>query len=94
MAFHQEVGMPSKPFPLSKEAFGIILVTEKAAAREMSQEQQERQKFGLVEQWAAKEFQYHKISYHGLKKDAWDSETDAWARWQMQRMNSQTEGEK
>ena len=26
MAFHQEVGMPSKPFPLSKEAFAIVMV--------------------------------------------------------------------
>ena len=94
MAFQLEVGARSQPFPLSKEAFAIIMVTEKAAARELSKEQQERQKFGLVEQWAANEFQYHKISYHGLKKDAWDSETDAWARWQMQRMNSETESDK
>ena len=95
MAFHQEVGVPSKPFPLSKEAFAIIMVTEKAAAREMSKEMQERQKFGLVEQWASKEFQNHKISYHGLTEGkGWDSETSAWANWQMQRMNSETEGDK
>jgi len=95
MAFHQEVGVPSKPFPLSKEAFAIIMVKKKAAAREMSKEMQERQKFGLVEQWASKEFQNHKISYHGLTEGkGWDSETSAWANWQMQRMNSETEGDK
>jgi hypothetical protein len=56
---------------------------------------QERQKFGLVEQWASKEFQNHKISYHGLTEGkGWDSETSAWANWQMQRMNSETEGDK
>ena len=95
MAFQLEVGMPSNPFPLSKEAFAIVMVKEKAAAREMSKEMQERQKFGLVEQWAAKEFQYHKIIYHGLTEGkGWDSETNAWANWQMQRMNSETESEK
>ena len=94
LAFHQEVGMPSKPFPLSKEAFAIVMVKEKAAAREMSKEMQERQKFGLVDQWASKEFQYHKISYHGLTEgNGWDSETNAWANWQMQRMNSETESD-
>ena len=95
MAFHQEVGVPSKPFPLSKEAFAIVMVKKKAAAREMSKEMQERQKIGLVEQWASKEFQYHKISYHGLTEgNGWDSETNAWANWQMQRMNSETESDK
>ena len=95
MAFHQEVGVPSKPFPLSKEAFAIVMVKKKAAAREMSKEMQERQKIGLVEQWASKEFQYHKISYHGLTEgNGWDSETNAWANWQMQRMNSEIESEK
>ncbi|MDP6180283.1 MAG: peptidylprolyl isomerase, partial [Desulfatiglandales bacterium] len=95
VAFQLEVGMPSNPFPLSKEAFAIVMVKEKAAAREMSKEMQERQKFGLVEQWASKEFQYHKISYHGLTEGkGWDSETNAWANWQMQRLNSETESEK
>ena len=93
MAFHQEVGVPSKPFPLSKEAFAIVMVKKKAAAREMSKEMQERQKFKLVEQWASKELQYHKISYHGFTEGkGWDSETNAWANWQMYRMNSEKEG--
>ena len=95
VAFQLEVGVPSNPIPLSKEAFAIVIVKEKAAAREMSKEMQERQKIRLVEQWASKELQYHKISYHGLTEGkGWDSETNAWANWQMQRMNSQTEGEK
>ena len=95
VAFQLEVGVPSNPIPLPKEAFAIVIVKEKAAAREMSKEMQERQKFGLVEQWASKELQNHKISYHGLNEGrGWDSETDAWANWQMQRMNSETESDK
>jgi len=95
LAFQLEVGDHSQPIPLSKDAFVIVKVVEKAAAREMSKEMQERQKIKLVEQWASKEFQYHKISYHGLTEGkGWDSETNAWANWQMQRMNSETESEK
>ena len=93
LAFQLEVGDHSQPIPLSKDAFVIVKVVEKAAARELSKEQQERQKFGLVEQWAANEFQFHKISYHGLTEGkGWDSQTHAWANWQMQRMNSEKEG--
>ena len=95
VAFQLEVGVPSKLFPLSKEAFAIIMVTEKAAAREMSKEMQERQKIMLVEQWVSKELQFHKISYHGLTEvKGWDSETNAWANWQIQRMNRETESDK
>ena len=95
VAFQLEVGVPSNPIPLSKETFAIVIVKEKAAAREMSKEMQERQKIKLVEQWASKELQYHKISYHGLTEvKGWDSETNAWANWQMQRMNRETESDK
>ena len=93
LAFQLEVGDHSQPISLSKDAFVIVKVVEKAAAREMSKEMQERQKFKLVEQWASKELQYHKISYHGFTEGkGWDSETNAWANWQMYRMNSEKEG--
>ena len=95
VAFQLEVGVPSNPIPLSKEIFAIVIVKEKAAAREISKKMQERQKIMLVEQWASKELQYHKISYHGLTEGkGWDSETNAWANWQMQRMNRETESDK
>lgn len=95
VAFQLEVGVPSNPIPLSKETFAIFIVKEKSAAREISKEMQERQKIMLVEQWASKALQYHKISYHGLTElKGWDSETNAWANWQMQRMNRETESDK
>ena len=95
LAFQLEVGDHSQPISLSKDAFVIVKVVDKEAAREMSKEMQERQKFKLVEQMAANELQYHKISYHGLTEGkGWDSETNAWANWQMQRMNRETEGDK
>ena len=95
VAFQLEVGVPSNPIPLSKGTFAIFIVKEKSAAREISKEMQERQKIMLVEQWASKELQYHKISYHGLTEGkGWDSETNAWANWQMQRMNRETESDK
>jgi len=90
VAFQIEAGKPSRPIPLSKEAFAILLVKEKWAARELSEELKRAQEFKLVEQWALKEFQFHKIRYHGLNEErGWDSETNAWANWQIQRMNTE-----
>jgi foldase protein PrsA len=89
-AFQLEVGKSSRPIPLSKEAFAIVMVNEKSAAKELSEELKRAQELKLVERWAFKEFQFHKISYHGLKEGrGWDSETNAWANWQMQRMNTE-----
>ena len=89
-AFQLEVGKSSRPIPLSKEAFAIVMVNEKSAAKELSEELKRAQELKLVEQWAFKEFQFHKISYHGLNEGrGWDSETNAWANWQMQRMNTE-----
>ena len=90
VAFQLEVGKRSRPIPLSKEAFAIVMVNEKSAAKELSEELKRAQELKLVEQWAFKEFQFHKISYHGLNEGrGWDSETNAWANWQIQRMNTE-----
>ena len=89
-AFQLEVGTPSRPIQLSKEVFVILLVKEKSAAKELTEDLKRAQEFKLVENWALKEFQFHKISYHGLKEGrGWDSETNAWANWQVQRMNTE-----
>ena len=95
VSFQLEVGTHSRPIPLSKEVFVILFVKEKSAAKELTEDLKRAQEFKLVENWALKEFQFHKISYHGLNEGrGWDSETDAWANWQMQRMNSETESDK
>ena len=75
---------------MSKEAYAILMVKEKSAAKELSDELKQAQKLKLVEIWAYKEFELHKISYHGLNEvRGWDSKTNAWANWQIQRMNSE-----
>jgi len=95
IAFQLEVGTHSRPIPLSKEVFVILLVKEKSAAKELTEDLKRAQAFKLVENWALKEFKFHKISYHGLNEGrGWDSETNAWASWQMQRMNRETESGK
>ena len=92
-AFQLEVGVPSKPIPLSEKTYAIIMVKEKAAARELSEQMKQIQKLRLAEEWAMSEFKFHKISFHGFK-NGWDSETDAWARWQLYRMNSDKQDKK
>lgn len=91
-AFTIEVGEPSEPIRLSDQLFAIILVSEKAAARELSEEALQIQRARLVDDWAAKEFQFYKITYHGFN-NGWDSETDAWARWQLMRMKPEDDKE-
>ncbi len=91
-AFSIEVGEPSEPLRLQEQLFAIILVREKAAARELSEQALQIQTARLVDDWAAKEFQFYKITFHGFS-NGWDSETDAWARWQMMRMKPEDEKE-
>ena len=91
-AFSIEVGEPSEPIRLQEQLFAIILVREKAAARELSEQALQIQRARLVDDWAAKEFQFYKITFHGFN-NGWDSETDAWARWQMMRMKPEDEKE-
>ena len=83
---------PSEPLRLQEQLFAIILVREKAAARELSEQALQIQRARLVDDWAAKEFQFYKITFHGFS-NGWDSETDAWARWQMMRMKPEDEKE-
>ena len=90
VAFQLELGEPSSPVPLSKVAFAILMIKEKSAAKELSEELKQAQDLKLVERWAYKEFEFHEISYHGLNEGrGWDSETNAWANWQIQRMKTE-----
>jgi hypothetical protein len=38
-----------------------------------------------LEQWLQQELPNHRVTVHGLR-GGWDAETEAWVRWQLQRM--------
>ncbi len=39
----------------------------------------------VLDEWLKEEQQYHKVEFHGFN-NGYDTETDAWAKWQLQRM--------
>jgi hypothetical protein len=81
------VGEVSAPVPLDASTFVIVLVSERAANRPLSPEQLEAAKRRAVEDWVAGQFRTRNVEYHGFD-NGYDSDTDAWVRAEVQRMNS------
>ena len=61
------------------------MISEKAAAREIDEGSLQMIKARSLDEWLNEEKQYHKVEFHGFK-NGYDSETDAWVQWQLQRM--------
>lgn len=75
----------SEPLYLGGEFYGLILVAERAAARAISDEALQIIRATVLDKWFADEMQNHTITLHGLN-NGYDSETDAWVNWQLQKM--------
>lgn len=85
--FDLPAGEPSRPLPLGAgERFGIAVVRERAAAREISPEAMRAVKATVLERWFNTEHQYHNVEFHGFN-NGYDTETDLWVKWQLQRMS-------
>ena len=92
LAFEQlAVGARADPVPLpqpgSDPVFAIVRVADRAAARELSGPALDAMKAGALDRWFAQERQLHNVSFHGFN-NGYDSETDAWVQWQIQRLRS------
>jgi parvulin-like peptidyl-prolyl isomerase len=83
--FDLPVGQPSRLLALGSEAFGVAMVGERANAREMEPEAREAAKATALTTWFNQEYQYHSVEFHGFS-NGYDSETDLWVKWQLQRM--------
>lgn len=82
--FDLPVGEPSPVLPLG-ERFGIGMVAERAAAREIAAEALQAVKGTALDRWFSAEYQYHTVEFHGFN-NGYDTETDLWVKWQLQRM--------
>jgi hypothetical protein len=80
-----DIGKASEPLYLDEQNIVIVMVSEKVAAREIDEDSLQRIKSSALEEWLNEEQQYHKVEFHGFK-NGYDSETDAWVQWQLQRM--------
>ena len=83
--FDLPVGQPSRMLALGASAYAIAIVGERAAAREMEPEAREAAKATALTTWFNQEYQYHKVEFHGFS-NGYDTETDLWVKWQLQRM--------
>ena len=80
-----DVNEASEPLYLDDRTFVVIMISEKTAAREIDDEPLQMIKVRALDEWLKEENQYHKVEFHGFK-NGYDSETDAWVQWQLQRM--------
>ena len=90
LAFDQlAVGGHGGPVPMAQTgggtAFAIIRVADRVAAREVTGDALEATRAGAIDRWFASEYAFHRVSFHGFN-NGYDSETDAWVTWQLQRM--------
>lgn len=89
MAFDQlAVGEHSPPMPLPRAGqaptYAIILVADRVAAREIDDAALIGVRERALDTWLADEMARHNVSFHGFN-NGYDSETDAWVSWQIQR---------
>ena len=83
--FDLPVGQPSRLLALGSNAYAVAMVGERAAAREMEPEARGAAKSTALTNWFNDEYQYHTVEFHGFS-NGYDSETDLWVKWQLQRM--------
>ena len=83
--FDLPVGQPSRMLALGANAYAVAMVGERADAREMEPQAREAAKATALTTWFNQEYQYHKVEFHGFS-NGYDSETDLWVKWQLQRM--------
>ena len=80
-----DVGEVSEPLYLDEQIFVVVVVTEKVASREIEEDALRNIKARVLDEWIKEERQYQKVEIHGFN-NGYDSETDAWVNWQLQRM--------
>ena len=80
-----EIGKVSEPIYLDDQTFAVVMVSERAPAMEIAEDYLRGLQAGALEDWLITEEQYHEMEFHGFT-NGYDTETDAWVRWQLQRM--------
>lgn len=81
------VGVPSDPVQLAEGAFAVLLLVERAEDRPIAADELETIRAAEFQDWLAARFRDHKIEYHGFR-NGYDSETDAWVKAQIARINA------
>jgi hypothetical protein len=86
VAFDLAVGECSDPFYADDKVVVLIMVSEKAEAREINDQSLALLKSRVLDEWFKSETGNHDVKFHGFAGGGYDSETDAWVQWQLWRM--------
>lgn len=81
-----EPGEVSEPYFTAEETFLLIMVADRAEARQLDGLARQRVQERALEYWLDEEEDNHRIEYHGFDGGAYDAATDAWVRWQLDQM--------
>lgn len=88
-AFDQlEIGQTSSPLVFNEQLVVIIMVAERAAARQIEEEILQNLRSRVLEGWLVREIRHHRVTVHGLK-NGFDAETEAWVQWQLHKMRKE-----
>jgi foldase protein PrsA len=100
IAFSLNIGEVSDPIPYyadttsssstssAPSAYFVIMISEKADAREVEDKYVSVVQAQAVKDWLDEESQQHNIAFHGLKGDGFDSYTYAWINMQLAKTQS------
>ena len=80
-----DIGQYREPLVFNQQFAPIVMVTERAAVKQINEQALQILKSKVLEQWLQKESPHHKVAVHGLN-NGYDEETEAWVQWQLQRM--------
>lgn len=80
-----EIGDASGPLYLDDRSLVVVMVSEKVPAREIDQESLRTIRATVLGDWLTTEQPRHRVEIHGFR-NGYDAETDAWVRWQLERM--------
>lgn len=79
------IGEVSEPLFLDGEMFAVVMVSGRAAARELDEAAWRRLQERALDDWLQDQEKSYEVGFYGFK-GGYDSETDAWVRWQLARM--------
>lgn len=78
-----DVTDPNASNSSSTTIYYLFMVSEKADARKIDENSLQVLRNGALDNWLLAEIQVHKVQWHGLYSENFDSETNAWLSWQL-----------
>ena len=79
------LGEVDGPFQLDDGEFVVVRLTDRVEARQVVDAALPAVRAAAVDDWINTEIDFHSVDFHGFT-NGYDAETDAWVRWQLQRL--------